>query len=376
MLQKRATFHALFTTIFQRKPTNTQKAHQSQSQPSRPHRDDRDGWRDYWQKMGQPWRTEPEIDAKRQRYLAERRAIVLDIERGIYPFKDLKLSRADVEWLRATHENGRGPVDWEDESQRERKGLDLRGTRLEHVDLKGLPLARLCGGLHRNEWLQASTEQCEAAAIHLERADMRLTHLEGADLHYAHFERVDLRSASLECVDLTKAHLQDADLNSTHFERADLSHAHLEGAYLSNAHFQQAHLIGTHLEAAVLSETHFEGTVLREVFSHVAGTRGGTRQRVLCPSAGAGGERATGGGLASSRPSGRLLRANPPVGGSDGHHERAGESLAVGMARAGNGRAHQPGHPCCLAGSQHIARGSASASGSRAEPLASMQPDE
>ncbi len=54
----------------------------------------------------QLWRTEPEIDTERQRYLAERRAIAPDIEQGIYPFRGIKLSRADVEWLLATHAHG------------------------------------------------------------------------------------------------------------------------------------------------------------------------------------------------------------------------------------------------------------------------------
>lgn len=87
----------------------------------RPANDDEEGWKAYWQAKGQEWRTEPEIDPQRQRYLNEGRSITPDIEQGIYPFKDIKLSRADVEWLLATHENGHGPVVWDNESQRERK---------------------------------------------------------------------------------------------------------------------------------------------------------------------------------------------------------------------------------------------------------------
>jgi hypothetical protein len=52
----------------------------------------------------------------------------------------VKLSRADVEWLLATHENGRGPVDWSDERQRKREGLDLGGANLCHTDLSHVPL--------------------------------------------------------------------------------------------------------------------------------------------------------------------------------------------------------------------------------------------
>jgi hypothetical protein len=96
----------------------------------RPTTNDKENWKAYWKQQGQPWRTEPEIDAERQKYLAERRAIVADIENSTYPFKNVKLNRADVEWLLATHENGRGPVDWNDEKQRNRLGLDLRGANL------------------------------------------------------------------------------------------------------------------------------------------------------------------------------------------------------------------------------------------------------
>lgn len=105
--------------------------------PRRPTSDDPQAWKAYWHAQGQSWRTEPEIDEERQKYLAERRASIADIEKGIYPFKDVepKLTRADIEWLLATHENGRGPVDWSDEGQREREGLDLRGADLRKMNL-------------------------------------------------------------------------------------------------------------------------------------------------------------------------------------------------------------------------------------------------
>src|SRR5258708_18090665 len=109
-----------------------------------------------------PWRTEPEIDAGRQAFLTERRMTVVDEEQDIYPFADMALSRADIEWLLATHESGGvvGPVDWSDESQRGREGLDLRRARLGRIeaarheadgktlalDLSYLPLAGLRAG--------------------------------------------------------------------------------------------------------------------------------------------------------------------------------------------------------------------------------------
>ena len=66
------------------------------------------------------WRTEPEIDGERQAFLRERLTIVPDIQQSIYPFKDVPLTRADIEWLLVTHEQGRGPVEWSDTTQHER----------------------------------------------------------------------------------------------------------------------------------------------------------------------------------------------------------------------------------------------------------------
>ena len=142
----------------------------------RPAHEDTEAWKTYWKAQGEPWRTEPEIEPERQKYLAERRSIIPDIWKGIYPFKDIKLNRADIEWLLATHESGgvQGPVDWSDTSQREHQGLDLRGADLREAYLHGLPLACLLGGLKANEWLQASKEQRRMAAIHLESANLSL----------------------------------------------------------------------------------------------------------------------------------------------------------------------------------------------------------
>ncbi len=63
----------------------------------RPANDDKEAWKAHWKAQGQPWRTEPEIDIERQKYLTERRTITPNLEQGIYPFKGIKPSRADVE---------------------------------------------------------------------------------------------------------------------------------------------------------------------------------------------------------------------------------------------------------------------------------------
>ena len=208
---------------------------------SYPADDDKDGWKAYWKAQGQTWRTEPLINDERQKYLAERRVIVPNIEKGIYPFRDIepKLTRADIEWLLETHENGRGPVKWSDESQRERIGLDLRGADVRHVDLHHLPLACLCGGINHIRWNETTLEQRIMAEVHLERASLRSAHLEAA------------------C--LTRAHLEEADLGWTHLEGADLYRAHLEGATLFKAHLGGASLRRVYLNNATnLSNIHFE----------------------------------------------------------------------------------------------------------------------
>src|SRR6266567_3144348 len=202
----------------------------------RPSNDDKGAWKAYWMTRGQPWRTEPEIDAKRQEYLAERRTIIPEIEQGIYPFKDIKLSRADVEWLVAAHEEGRGPVDWDDERQRKRKGLDLRGADLRRLNLSRLPLTGMHAG--SRHWSYATEDQHKAALAHLEGTSLVYAHLEGAFLAYAHLERAWLSEARLESADLRFAHL----------EGAYLGNAHLERALLCNAFFDQA----TQLNAIVL----------------------------------------------------------------------------------------------------------------------------
>ncbi len=181
-------------------------------------------WIVYWQTIGQTWRTEPEIDTARQNYLAQRRAIVPNIKKGIYPFKDVELIREDVEWLLATHENGNGPVDWTDGGLRERKGLDLRAANLRNLNLSGLPLTGICGALGWEEWLSSSIEEREEA----------VTCFEGANLSFTHLERAILRGT----------HLEGANLYSAHLEGAYLYTAHLEGANLKRAFFDSSTQLG------------------------------------------------------------------------------------------------------------------------------------
>ncbi len=153
---RRPLLHALLSALTRKAPEQTKQYKQP---PRRPAERDPAAWRTYWEALSQPWRTEPEIDLKRQADLARHRAIVPDVEKGIYPYKGMQLSRADVEWLLATHQDGRGPIDWNEPSQHGRDGLDLRGADLRNENLQNLPLARLQGGLAVGNFRDATEEQ-------------------------------------------------------------------------------------------------------------------------------------------------------------------------------------------------------------------------
>ena len=181
--------------------------------------DDKEAWKAHWKVQGQPWRTQPEIDAERQQYLEKRRHRLFKENKFVAPLQDVQLSRADIEWLLATHEHGRGPVDWNDPEQRTRKGLHLCRADLRKVDLSELPLAN---------------------------ADLGDAHLEGAML--------------------SGAHLENADLVRTHLEHANLNHAYLEDALLVDAHLEGSNLIGSRLEGTMLMHAHLEGADLTTCF--------------------------------------------------------------------------------------------------------------
>ena len=218
-----------------------------------------------------PWRTEPEIDFDRQQFLAKRLTMVADVKKEIFPFQGIKLSRPDIEWLLVMHENGRGPVDWYDWQQRQRKGLDVRGADLRHVNLCNLPLACLYGGLSREEWLRTTLKQRNAAGVHLEGADLSGTHLEGAILEGAYLNGATLRDTFLQGAFLFRADFRNTYMRNVHLERASLRGTRLEGAYLPNAHLQGADLRNaffdgaSNLEGIILSDEKLGTAILADV---------------------------------------------------------------------------------------------------------------
>ena len=141
-----------------------------ESNLQRPITNARGGWRKYWRAQGQEWRTEPEIDDLRQQFLDERRAT-----NHLMPFDGIKLNRADIEWILATHKSW-GPVRIPGIDMFEPKRLDLQRANLSKEDLRNLHL-----------------EGADLTAAQLEGADLTAAHLEGANLYSAHLEGANLR---------------------------------------------------------------------------------------------------------------------------------------------------------------------------------------
>lgn len=227
-----------------------------QTPVSRPINDDHDAWHSYWTAQSQPWRTEPEIDLKRQNELSARRSLVLDVEKGVYPFKGMKLSRADVEWLLAIHENGRGPVSWSDSNQRKREGLHLGGADLRGIDLSNLPLACLQGEVSSESKGKGLFQVLDG--VDLERASLAHAHLENANLIGANLKKAYFFDAHLEGAKLLLAQLDGAHFSDAHLEEANLWNASLRGADFSNAHLENAKLVGTNLERTNFYRAHLE----------------------------------------------------------------------------------------------------------------------
>lgn len=223
-------------------------------------------WQASWKQQGQPWRSQPPIDEERQRLLASRLHEDVDIEQGKYPFKDMRLTRADVEWLLAANEE-RSDRESTGDGRRQQPvpGLDLRGADLSGVDLSSLPLTRLHAGLSLEEGRHATIEQSVQAAANLAKADLSYAQLQGAQLSRATLDEAVLVEAHLEGADLGKATLRRTILAGTHLEGADLTRAQMEGAILLEAHLEGAFLLGASLEGANLFEAHLEGARLNAV---------------------------------------------------------------------------------------------------------------
>jgi uncharacterized protein YjbI with pentapeptide repeats len=218
--------------------------------------DDPAAWRAFWEKLGMSWRTAPEIGAERQAELAEFRAHPVDS-----PFEHVALSRADVEWLLATHEsNGTtGPV-LHGSLFRSRPGPNLSGARLPQTDLSGLPLS------------ETDFRRAEFDKVDLREARLYRANLQGAVLVFANLEGAFLSSANLRSAALVLANLERANLTSADLHGAILNLANLQGADLTGANLQNASLGDANLQGAALHDANLSGADLRRaMLNHVTG---------------------------------------------------------------------------------------------------------
>src|ERR1700743_2836286 len=183
------------------------------------------------------WCREPEIAVERQAKLEALRRIEPDVKLGQYPFAGNKLSRADVEWLLATHSSYGmiGPVKWGDEQHQDRVGLDLRGADLESVDLSDLPLAKARFSLNYGLWQTTTMAQTDAAKAKLNGVRFDRAHLEGALMVAINCQRASLESAHLEHADLQLATFAQSWLASIHLEQANLRLSRFPSAWIAGA---------------------------------------------------------------------------------------------------------------------------------------------
>lgn len=238
-----------------------------------------------WAAKGQPWRTQPEIDAARQQQLAAQRAATGAAAGQPYPFAGAALSRADVEWLLATHENGRGPVEWDDPTQRERVGLDLRGAALHQVDLSGLPLARLRAGGKRPLGYDRPPNDAPDV-INLSYSNLTGAHLEGAELAEADLTGATLEGARLVEALLTNAQLLGVRATGAHFDRATLTNTALVSAKLNEASLAGVQAHEALFESATLRDARFSGADLSDTDFVGADLSGATLDGANCRRAG------------------------------------------------------------------------------------------
>jgi uncharacterized protein YjbI with pentapeptide repeats len=222
-------------------------------------------WKAYWRRQEQAWRTEPEISTGRQEELKQLRTTQTENVQNRYPSKERDLSRADIEWLLATHTSNTliGPVDYDDEHQWKRRGIDISGSNLAQQNLSHLPLSRMIGG-HTSQ--ETTGAQKHSVAINLEKATLIGTHLEAANLTGARLKRANLSEAYLEDAQLNEAHLEGANLREAHLKGTDFTRASLAGANANRAYAEEIILRDAHLEGTHFSEAHLEGADLRRAF--------------------------------------------------------------------------------------------------------------
>jgi hypothetical protein len=103
-------------------------------------------------------------------------------------------------------------------------GLDLRGADLRHINLRRLPLAFMRGGLFLDQWLRATEEQRNMAAVQLQGAYLREAQLQGADLRRSDLDGVSLAGVTLSDGTYGSARVADVRWGEVNLAVVDWGH--------------------------------------------------------------------------------------------------------------------------------------------------------
>jgi uncharacterized protein YjbI with pentapeptide repeats len=228
--------------------------------PATPAPQDAREWRIFWMTQSQPWRREALISVERQSFLAQRRSVPEAIDWRMTPFAGVTLTRADLEWLLATHESYgySGPVDWRYPDQRLRPGLNLCGAILSGEDLYDMPLAGMRGGLSHDEAERFLILKSRATGVPPPTEAEIVAYQERFAIH---LEGANLEGASLDSANLAGAHLEGANLTRAYIQGTRFDGAYLQGAILIGATADEA----THLDDAILSDNKHGSVALADI---------------------------------------------------------------------------------------------------------------
>ncbi|HCG00446.1 MAG TPA: hypothetical protein DEV93_07855 [Chloroflexi bacterium] len=176
-------------------------------------------------------------------------------KKGTSGFEAVKLTRADVEWLLESYDNGRGPI--LDVSSDKRRGLSLAGVVFEGDELSDLPLSR--ADLRGAVFTKANLRRTQLSEANLQGASFYGCDLKGADLSRATLQdaafvfRTVLEGARLVDTDLRHVTLDEVNLKYAVLDYANLQDVQLPGALLHGASLRHARLEGANLEGASLA---------------------------------------------------------------------------------------------------------------------------
>jgi uncharacterized protein YjbI with pentapeptide repeats len=202
------------------------------------------------------------------------------------PFRGLKLTRQDLEWLLQHHAPSTADLPrsfyrWRLRAEAVR--LDLRGAILDGEDLSDLSLAYVVFGIVSDDPRLSYAELTSPPVASLRHCFFQNTDLRGADMQRVEAMHADFRDARLDGVDFARAKLahsrfdrqkldgaffhgaclDGASFNDARLRRAIFVQASLSWASFHDADLGQANLADSRMHACNLVRAHLEGASLR-----------------------------------------------------------------------------------------------------------------